>query len=166
MTLWRQFLSRKLNGPEKDLWGAETVSLLKIYFLVAAFFGVFTFLGLAAFVAFLGDLVAAFLGLAAAFFAAGFLAAGFLAAVFLGVLAFFAAGFLAAGFLAAGFFAAVFFVLGLAAFGLAAFFATFAFSPSLKDPEAPVPLTCLIVPAAIILFKDCFKCTEQASVTV
>ena len=76
----------------KRTFGAETVRLLNIYFLAAAFFGVFTFLGLAA-LAFFGDLVAAFLGFAAAFlgFAAAFL--GF-AAAFLGVLAFLAAGFL------------------------------------------------------------------------
>merc|ERR1712226_1839876 len=78
--------------------------------------------------------LAAFLGVALAFFAAGFLAAGFLAgaAFFAGAVAL-AAGFLAAFFLGdLGFLAAAGF--------LAAFFASVFFSPSLKEPAAPVPL--------------------------
>merc|ERR1712186_256482 len=80
----------------------------------------------------------------AAFLAAGFLAAGlaaFLAAGFLA--AFLAAGFLAAAFLATGFLAAGF----LAALGLGSSLA------SLKDPEAPVPLTCFRAPAATPFFR-------------
>ena len=76
-----------------------------------------------------------FLAGLAAFLAAGFLAAGFLAA-FLGV---FLTAFLAAGFLA------FFGVLGfLAALGFVAFFSFLGLgcSPSLKEPAAPVPLTC------------------------
>ena len=81
---------------------------------LTAFFGVLTFLGLAAFLA---AGLAAFLGLLAFLGLAAFLAAGFFA--FLGVLAF----------------------LGLAAFFAATFLGALGFSPRRKLPEAPLPAT-------------------------
>ncbi|PVD23563.1 hypothetical protein C0Q70_16835 [Pomacea canaliculata] len=123
---------------------------------LAGLFGAFLAAGLAA----LGFFAAAgfeALGLAAAFLgeALGFLVAaaalGFLAAAaFLGeALSFLAAGFLGdLGFLttALGF---------LAFFGLTA--ATTFFSPKRKDPDAPVPLDCLRVPALTPAFRAVFK---------
>ena len=118
------------------------VARQRIYFFAGAFFAAAFFLP-AFLTGFLAAFAAGFLAAAAGFLAAGFLAAGFLAffGVFFaaGFLAFFAAGFLA--FFTAGFFAATFF-LGF-----------FGFSASLKDPEAPVPLTCFNCPEATPLLS-------------
>ena len=114
------------------------------HFLAAVFLGVFlTFLAA-------GFLVAGFLvGFLAAFLAGDdfllFFGVFFLGAVFFfGVVVFLAAaGFLAAGFLAAGFLAAGFFATGFLVSTLA----------TLKDPEAPTPLTCTKTPLVTPFLK-------------
>jgi len=115
---------------------------------------------------FFGAFLTAFL--AAGFFTTGFLAA-FFATFFLGVAAFFAAGFFAAGFLAffaAAFFLGAFFAAGF--FAAAFFFTTFfgLVSLSLKDPEAPVPLTCLRLPALTPRLRASFRWESELSPTL
>ena len=135
----RERLIVKMWLALKKAVGREQRLVLLIYFLAAffaagffAFFGVLAFFGLAAFLG-----VFAFLGLAAFFGLLVFLAAGFLA--FFSPVGFFA--FLAAGFF--GFLTAFF--LGFSALAEAA---------TLKDPEAPVPLTWVSFPSATAFFKN------------
>ncbi len=116
--------------------GLAALGFAALGLTVLAFLGLLAaFLGAAGFFAFLGLFVAFLVAAAAGFlaFLGDFLAAGFFAAALLGFLA-------AAGFLAAGFFA-----LG-AAFLAGFFLVSVCFLLSLKEPEAPVPLTWTRVP--------------------
>lgn len=151
------------------IWWLLKKPFLFFVFFLFLYFLAFALVFLAVF--FLG--VTRFLGLFVFFFAAVFAADFFAAVFFLAGDFLFLAGvfFFFVAFLAVAFFVVRF--LGVPAFFLdflaTTLFAGFFFGaagafPTLKDPDAPVPLVCISLPVCTPRFKATFKCEDGSPV--